>query len=231
MTDERRYTAADLDFTTVSTATPAQLTKLVMHVASLNEEADHEDPFLYLSWILEHGLRCPRITAEAAARVLLERTPTLSSSTLICAVVEQIRPLESPPGYLEPHQIYLAFDKVSQDLVDIAGFVPDDRDVGKHEKLSEKDPDWIGFFGGHNVNSKYRGRGIGPLMIQHRVEAIRRFVAKSWHKRATVYTFLTNAHSGRLLVTHGGFEYIGTWDIKYFNKKEEVFRLHFPWNT
>lgn len=235
-----RYKPEDIAFTTVSEATDTQLVALVKHVAQLTEAEDGEEPESYLSWILEHGLRLEREPAERLSRIftrVLQQAQTLLGElqgaylqevfTDLFGIAKTMAFNAPVPGYLPPHQIYLAYDRASNRVLDIAGFVPDDRDVGQIQGLAEQDPNWIGFFGGHNVARDVRGCGIGSLMIHHRVRQIQQHVDTARRRPATVYSFLTNEVSGKLLVERGGFEYVGTWYIKYFGKEEHIFRRRF----
>jgi len=125
--------------------------------------------------------------------------------------------------YLPPHQVYLAWLGGTDQLVDLAGLVPDDQGVAKDEGLAEEDKFFMGFFGGHNVHPQYRGQGIGTLMIEHRVQALQNHV-NSTRRPASVYAFFTNPTSGRNL-ENAGFENRGQRYIKREQKTEWLFRL------
>jgi GNAT superfamily N-acetyltransferase len=125
-------------------------------------------------------------------------------------------------GYKSPHQIYVAFDHSGQ-VVDVAGVVPDDRDVAKQLGLFETDPHYFGFLGGHRVHPDLRGRGIGTLMVRHRLEEIQAFVNDVSHAPAAVYAFLVNEVSGRRL-QEAGFENLGLRYIEDSKGEEYVYR-------
>jgi GNAT superfamily N-acetyltransferase len=133
------------------------------------------------------------------------------------------------PGYVyePPHQIYIAFMQGSEQIADVAGLVPDDRGVAKQLGLVEQDPHYFGFFGGHRVHPDLRGRGVGTLMIRHRAKDLQRFVDNVWCKPASVYAFLINPISGRLLEREAGFENLGERYIEDSQGNEFVFRRLF----
>jgi GNAT superfamily N-acetyltransferase len=133
-------------------------------------------------------------------------------------------PSKRPQGYnyQVPHQIYIAFD-TSGRIVDVAGVVPDDRGVAKQLGLFEIDSYYFGFLGGHRVHPDLRGRGIGTLMIQHRIERIQDFVNKTLHAPAAVYAFLTNEISAKLL-SKAQFENLGLKYIEDSQGEEYVYR-------
>jgi GNAT superfamily N-acetyltransferase len=225
-----KYTEDDVYFATLGGCiTLDQFVTLVQHVATLNETEDQEEPIAYLGWMFQHGLGYTYDQGTLLAKLLLgfqTGSSTIPNRDLAAGVLNGWAPKGRPRNYLPPHQIYLAFDRQTEELLDIAGFVPDDRDVGQMQRLPEKDSRWIGFFGGHNVRRDKRGQGIGPLMIAHRIEQIQRYV-NSARIEAAVYSFLTNGISANLLIERGGFEYLGSWYIKFFEKEEEVFRRVF----
>jgi len=125
-------------------------------------------------------------------------------------------------NYQAPHQIYIAFD-TSERIVDVAGVVPDDRGVAEQLGLFKTDPYYFGFLGGHRVHHDLRGRGIGTLMVQHRIERVQDFVNNMLRAPAAVYAFLTNEISARLL-SQAQFENLGLKYIEDSEGEEYVYR-------
>ncbi len=125
--------------------------------------------------------------------------------------------------YKPPHQIYLIWLVGTNQLLDLAGLVPDDRGVAMDEGLAKEDKYYLGFFGGHNVHPDFRGQGLGTFMLQRRIESAQGHANATGTPQA-LYTFFVNPTSGRNL-ERVGFKKLGNRYIKWSRKDEWLFRL------
>jgi hypothetical protein len=160
----------------------------------------HPNPPALLSWILQRGLGYPEGAATSLSKWWLEEN--LLKRLWKKRTWENFQPRllasehNRPETYKSPHQIYLALDLSTLQLVDIVGLLPEDADMAKSANISDPaiDPYYFGLY--CPTRSDPDKDGIGALMMEFLRKTVQEYVNKT-KRPAAIWAFSPDPNSPR----------------------------------